>query len=87
VYAGVGDHIPRPHHEKGHVPGLPIEYGAELGHVEAYGEVAAQYGLGGAVGEEQQIILIHEISGGNMRAFKDGKHIQPLDLEKLMLES
>jgi len=41
----------------------------------------------GKVGEDQQIILIDEISGGNMRAFKDGQHIQPLDLEKLMLEN
>lgn len=39
----------------------------------------------GRVGEEQQIVLVDEISGGNMRAYKDGKHIQPLDLEKLML--
>ncbi len=39
----------------------------------------------GRVGQEGQIALIDEISGGNMRAFKDGKHIQPLELEKLML--
>lgn len=39
----------------------------------------------GRVGEDQQIVLIDEISGGNMRAFKDGRHIQPLELEKLML--
>lgn len=39
----------------------------------------------GRVGPDQQIVLVDEISGGNMRAFKDGKHIQPLDLEKLML--
>ncbi|MGE5396423.1 MAG: phosphoribosylaminoimidazolesuccinocarboxamide synthase [Chitinophagales bacterium] len=39
----------------------------------------------GRVGPEQQITLVDEISGGNMRAFKDGKHIQPLDLEKLVL--
>jgi len=31
------------------------------------------------------IALIDEISGGNMRAFMDGKHVQPLDLEKIML--
>lgn len=41
----------------------------------------------GKVGEDEQIILIDEISGGNMRAFKDGQHIQPLDLEMLMLEN
>ncbi|CFY03120.1 SAICAR synthetase/ADE2, N-terminal [Syntrophomonas zehnderi OL-4] len=39
----------------------------------------------GRVGPEQQIVLIDEISGGNMRAFKDGRHIQPLELEELML--
>lgn len=39
----------------------------------------------GRVGEDRQIVLIDEISGGNMRAFKDGRHIQPLELEKLML--
>lgn len=30
------------------------------------------------------IILIDEISGGNMRAYKDGKYIEPLALEKIM---
>lgn len=39
----------------------------------------------GRVGEEQQIVLIDEISGGVMRAYKDGQHIQPLELTKLML--
>lgn len=33
----------------------------------------------------QQIILIDEISGGNMRVYKDGQYIAPLDLEKLFL--
>ncbi|WP_027339631.1 phosphoribosylaminoimidazolesuccinocarboxamide synthase [Halonatronum saccharophilum] len=33
-----------------------------------------------------EIILIDEISGGNMRAYKDGEYIEPLLLEKLMLE-
>ncbi|MDQ2086246.1 phosphoribosylaminoimidazolesuccinocarboxamide synthase [Herbivorax sp. ANBcel31] len=33
-----------------------------------------------------QIVLIDEISGGNMRAYKDGKYIEPLMLEKLMLQ-
>ncbi|MGF7183994.1 phosphoribosylaminoimidazole-succinocarboxamide synthase [Desulfitispora alkaliphila] len=32
-----------------------------------------------------QIVLIDEISGGNMRAYKDGKYIEPLELERLML--
>ena len=39
----------------------------------------------GRVGEDKQIILIDEISGGNMRAYKDGKYIEPLQLEKLIL--
>lgn len=40
----------------------------------------------GRVGEDNHIALIDEISGGNMRAYKDGKYIEPLELEKLMLE-
>lgn len=39
----------------------------------------------GRVGEQQEIALIDEISGGNMRAYKDGKYIQPLELEKMIL--
>jgi len=41
----------------------------------------------GRIGEEKQIALIDEISGGNMRAYKDGKFVEPLDLEKLILEA
>ena len=32
----------------------------------------------------KKLILIDEISGGNMRAFKDGKYLEPLELEKLV---
>ena len=39
----------------------------------------------GRLGEDEQIALIDEISGGNMRAYKDGVYIEPLKLEKLML--
>lgn len=39
----------------------------------------------GRVGEERRIVLIDEISGGNMRAYKDGKYIEPLELEKVFL--
>ncbi len=39
----------------------------------------------GRVGEDNHIALIDEISGGNMRAFKDGQYIEPLVLEKLIL--
>lgn len=40
----------------------------------------------GKVGADRQIVLIDEISGGNMRAYKDGQYIEPLLLEKLVLE-
>ena len=40
----------------------------------------------GRIGETNEIALIDEISGGNMRAYKDGQYIEPLELEKLMLE-
>ncbi|HHV25577.1 phosphoribosylaminoimidazolesuccinocarboxamide synthase [Anaerosalibacter bizertensis] len=40
----------------------------------------------GRVGDNDEIALIDEISGGNMRAYKDGQYIEPLELEKLMLE-
>lgn len=32
-----------------------------------------------------EIVLIDEISGGNMRVYKDGKSMEPLDIVKLML--
>ncbi|WP_203364087.1 phosphoribosylaminoimidazolesuccinocarboxamide synthase [Bacillus sp. REN10] len=32
-----------------------------------------------------QIVLIDEISGGNMRAYKHGEYIEPLQLEQMML--
>ncbi|HEY8499679.1 MAG TPA: phosphoribosylaminoimidazolesuccinocarboxamide synthase [Clostridia bacterium] len=40
----------------------------------------------GKVGEDE-IVLIDEISGGNMRAYKGDEYIAPLVLEKLVLES
>lgn len=40
----------------------------------------------GRVGEDKHIALIDEISGGNMRAYQNGKYIEPLLLEKVMLE-
>ncbi len=40
----------------------------------------------GRVGEDNHIALIDEISGGSMRAYKDGKSVDPMELEKLMLE-
>lgn len=40
----------------------------------------------GRVGEDQEIALIDEISGGNMRTYKDGRFLEPFELEKLVLE-
>ncbi len=39
----------------------------------------------GRVGEDDHIALIDEISGGNMRAYRDGEKVDPLELEKIML--
>ena len=41
----------------------------------------------GRVGEDGHMALIDEISGGNMRAYKDGQYVLPLELERIMLES
>ena len=34
-----------------------------------------------------ELVLIDEISGGNMRVYKDGKYIMPLDVERIMTSS
>ncbi len=39
----------------------------------------------GRVGEDKHIVLIDEISGGNMRAYRAGEYIEPLTLERIML--
>ncbi|WP_099364344.1 phosphoribosylaminoimidazolesuccinocarboxamide synthase [Fredinandcohnia onubensis] len=39
----------------------------------------------GRTGDDRQIVLIDEISGGNMRAYKEGEYIEPLKLEKMFL--
>lgn len=39
----------------------------------------------GRTGDDRQIVLIDEISGGNMRAYKDREYIEPLELEKMFL--
>lgn len=41
----------------------------------------------GRVGEDKHIALIDEISGGNMRAYRGSEYIEPLKLEKIMLEA
>lgn len=35
---------------------------------------------------EGNMMLIDEISGGNMRVYKDGQSVQPLELEKMLLQ-
>ena len=40
----------------------------------------------GRVDENGHVALIDEISGGNMRAYHNGEYIEPLQLERLMLE-
>lgn len=40
----------------------------------------------GRVGETQEIALIDEISGGNMRAYSKGEYIEPMELEDIMLK-
>ncbi len=40
----------------------------------------------GRVGPEKRITLIDEISGGNMRAYRGEEYIEPLRLERLLLE-
>ncbi len=39
----------------------------------------------GRVGEDDHLALIDEISGGNMRAYREEKYIEPLLLERLIL--
>lgn len=45
-------------------------------------DIKLEFGRDGANGK---IMLIDEISGGNMRAYKDGVYIEPLELEKVMV--
>lgn len=39
----------------------------------------------GRVGEDHHIALIDEISGGNMRVYRNGEYIEPLELERILL--
>ena len=39
----------------------------------------------GRVGKDHQIVLIDEISGGNMRVFHNGHALEPLEIEKRLL--
>jgi phosphoribosylaminoimidazole-succinocarboxamide synthase len=51
-------------------------------HLELY-DIKFEFGR---VGVDDHVALIDEISGGNMRAYRDGKYIEPLLLEKLILD-
>ncbi|WP_040225506.1 phosphoribosylaminoimidazolesuccinocarboxamide synthase [Bhargavaea cecembensis] len=44
-------------------------------------DIKLEFGRDSRTGE---ILLIDEISGGNMRVFKEGEYIAPLDLERLL---
>ncbi|MFD2117478.1 phosphoribosylaminoimidazolesuccinocarboxamide synthase [Paenibacillus yanchengensis] len=48
--------------------------------IELY-DIKLEFGRHGQTGET---MLIDEISGGNMRAYKDGQYIEPLELERLL---
>lgn len=39
----------------------------------------------GRIGEDKHIALIDEISGGNMRAYKDGQRVEPMEIERFVL--
>ncbi|MGF7145174.1 phosphoribosylaminoimidazole-succinocarboxamide synthase [Anaerotaenia torta] len=61
------------------IAGIVKEDLAERG-IELY-DIKLEFGR---VGEDKHIALIDEISGGNMRAYKEGRYIEPLELEELM---
>ena len=46
-------------------------------------DIKLEFGRDKATGE---IMLIDEISGGNMRVYKNGKSVQPMDLEMILFE-
>lgn len=50
--------------------------------IELY-DIKLEFGLD----SNDEILLIDEISGGNMRAYKNGEYILPLELNKLILEN
>jgi len=45
-------------------------------------DIKLEFGKNKTTGE---IMLIDEISGGNMRVYKEGKYIAPLELERYFL--
>lgn len=38
----------------------------------------------GRLAESGEVVLIDEVSGGNMRAYKDGEYVEPLELSKYL---
>lgn len=52
-------------------------------HIELY-DIKLEFGR---IGPTHHIALIDEISGGNMRAYKDGDPVEPLELTRLLLEN
>jgi len=53
-----------------------------LKEIELY-DIKLEFGL---INDSSEVVLIDEISGGNMRAFKAGKRLEPLELTRLALE-
>lgn len=55
-------------------------------------DILAEYGLElydikleyGKLEGSDEIVLIDEVSGGNMRAYKDGKYVEPLEVSKYL---
>lgn len=55
-------------------------------------DILAEYGLElydikleyGRLEGSDEIVLIDEVSGGNMRAYKDGKYVEPLEVSKYL---
>ncbi|HHV38712.1 MAG TPA: phosphoribosylaminoimidazolesuccinocarboxamide synthase [Tepidimicrobium sp.] len=39
----------------------------------------------GRIGDNDDIALIDELSGGNMRVYKDGRYVEPMELTKLVV--
>ncbi len=50
--------------------------------IELY-DIKLEFGL---INDSNEVVLIDEISGGNMRTFKNGKRLEPLELTRLALE-
>ena len=55
-------------------------------------DILAEYGLDlydikfewGRLASSGEVVLIDEVSGGNMRAYKDGNYLEPMELSKYL---